>query len=153
MHLAILIPIACSRALGMQTHQIPDWQITSSSQWDANHAAVQGRLFFQAAGNKQGAWSARKNDINQWLQINLGCNGNTVTRVATQGRNAYNQWVTKYALQYSGDGLHFHFYKEKGQLKNKVNLDLYFIRVVDSLYGLRSLYDFKGVILGGCFLV
>ena len=109
----------------MQNRAISNWQVTASSQWNANHAAIQGRLFYPAAGSKQGAWSARTNDVNQWLQINLSCNDNIVTRVATQGRNAGNQWVTKYMLQYSTDGVHFQYYKLQGQAQNKVNLDPY----------------------------
>ena len=41
-----------------------------------------------------------------------------VTRVATQGRNAaYIQWVTKYKLQYSDDGVNFQYYQENGAIK------------------------------------
>jgi len=40
-----------------------------------------------------------------------------VTRVATQGRNAaYSQWVTKYKLQYSDDGVNFQYYQENGAI-------------------------------------
>ena len=104
----------------MEDRGISNWQITSSSQWDSNHAAIQGRLFFQAAGRKRGAWSARANNINQWLQIDLGCEDNIVTRVATQGRNAINQWVTKYMLQYSNNDAHFEYYREQGRSQIKV---------------------------------
>jgi len=46
-----------------------------------------------------------------------------VTRVATQGRySVYNQWVTKYKLQYSDDGVNFQYYKEQGQTTDKVIL-------------------------------
>ena len=110
----------CNHALGMEDRGISNWQITSSSQWDSNHAAIQGRLFFQAAGRKRGAWSARANNINQWLQIDLGCGDNIVTRVATQGRNAFNQWVTKYMLQYSNNDAHFEYYREQGRSQIKV---------------------------------
>ncbi|XP_027044413.1 uncharacterized protein LOC113672335 [Pocillopora damicornis] len=110
----------CNHALGMEDRGISNWQITSSSQWDSNHAAIQGRLFFQAAGRKRGAWSARANNINQWLQIDLGCEDNIVTRVATQGRNAINQWVTKYMLQYSNNDAHFEYYREQGRSQIKV---------------------------------
>ncbi|XP_078357479.1 uncharacterized protein LOC144642389 [Oculina patagonica] len=108
----------CQDAIGMENYAIPDGQISASSQWDANHAAIQGRLHFKAGGGKQGAWSARSNDVNQWLQINLN-NYIRVTHVASQGRNAANQWVTKYKLQYSNDGVTFQDYKEQGQSARK----------------------------------
>ena len=42
---------------------------------------------------------------------------NEVTRLATQGRNGYSQWVTKYKLQYSDDGVNFQYYWEHGAIK------------------------------------
>ena len=103
----------------MESGVITEGQISASSQWDVNHAAVQGRLHFKAGRGKQGAWSARTNDVNQWLQINL--NGYfTLTQVASQGRNDHNQWVTKYKVQYSTDGTNFQYYQEQG--KDKVNV-------------------------------
>ena len=104
----------------MESRAISDGQISASSQWDANHAAIQGRLHFQAGGGKAGGWSARSNDANQWLQVDLGSEFTKVTRVATQGRNALNQWVTKYKLEYSKDGVHFQYYREQGKNENKV---------------------------------
>ena len=107
----------------MENYAISNGQISASSQWDVNHAAIQGRLYFKAGGGKQGAWSAGANDVNQWLQVNL----NTYTRVthiASQGRNAADQWVTKYTLAYSNDGSNFQDYKEEGQSAAKVSSQL-----------------------------
>ena len=104
----------------MENYEIPDEQISASSQWDADHAASQGRLNYKASGNKQGGWSARTNDQNQWLQIDLGDMNTTVTGLATQGRNANNQWVTEYKLQHSNDGVNFQYYKEHGQSDDEV---------------------------------
>ena len=99
----------------MENGAISDGQIRASSQWDANHAAIQGRLHFKEGGGKQGAWSARRNDGNQWLQIDLG-SYTRVTHIATQERNSnrHRQWVTKYKLQYSNNGAKFQYYREKG---------------------------------------
>ena len=116
----------------MEDGAISDAQISASSQWDANHAAKQGRLHFQAVSGKAGSWSAKANDRNQWLQIDLGNQHAKVTRVATQGRNAYSQWVTKYKLQYSDDGVNFQYYQENGAIKvsyaffHKTNIDYIF---------------------------
>ena len=109
----------CTASLGMETRLIKDAQITASSEWDSNHAAIQARLHFKAGGGKQGAWSARSNDANQWIQVALG-SYTKLTGIATQGRNGHSQWVTKYQLQYSDDGVHFHYYKESGQRSPKV---------------------------------
>ena len=105
----------------MDSGAIADSQISASSQWDNNHAAQQARLHFKKSGNKRGAWSARKNDLNQWLQVDLG-SYTRVTGVATQGRNGYAQWVTEYRLQYSDDGVIFKFYKEPHHTSPKVCL-------------------------------
>ena len=64
-------------------------------------------------------------DADQWLQIDLFSLGNKYTRitgVATQGRRneRYQQWVSKYKLQYSNDGVNFRYYKEQGQTADKV---------------------------------
>lgn len=113
----------CQGALGMESRTIKNAQITASSQWDQNHAAIQGRLNFQTSGIKQGAWSARFNDKNQWLQIDLQAVYTKVTAVASQGRHQSNQWVTKYTLQFSNDGIFFQNYREEGKTVDEVGLD------------------------------
>ena len=103
----------------MENGLIKDAQITASSQYDGNHAAKQGRLNFQAGGGKAGGWSARTNNGSQWIQVALP-SYTKITRCSTQGRNGFNQWVTKYKLQYSGDGVTLHYYHEPGQSSPKV---------------------------------
>ena len=116
----ILKPLECQEALGMKNGAIVDGQISASTQWDSQHAPIQGRLDFKAIPGKAGSWSARSNNVNQWLQVDLGSQDTKVTRVATQGRNAHAQWVTKYKLQYSDDGVNFQYYREPGQNVDKV---------------------------------
>ena len=99
----------------MENGAISDGQISASSQLDSSHAVTQARLHFKATAGKAGSWSARNNDVNQWLQIDLGSRHSSVTRVASQGRNDSLQWVTKYKLQYSHDGVNFQYYREQGQ--------------------------------------
>ena len=111
----------CSTPLGLESRRIKDAQVTASSQWDGNHAAIQGRLNFKAGGGKQGGWSARQNNKNQWIQVALG-SYTKLTSIATQGRNAQSQWVTAYKLQYSEDGVNFYYYKVPGQSSPKVNV-------------------------------
>ena len=106
----------------MENGAIPNGQVTASSQWDDNHAAIQGRLQFKAITWKAGSWSARRNGPYESLQVDLGSQYTKVTRVATQGRNAYAQWVTKYKLQYSNDGVNFQNYRKPGKTADRVNI-------------------------------
>lgn len=109
----------------MESGAILDTQITASSVHDDRYAASYGRLHFQHHNNEMGAWAADRNDNQQWLQIDLGSEYFSVTRVATQGRNSnpgVQQWVTKYKLQYSDDGAIFQYYREQGKNTEKVKL-------------------------------
>ena len=106
-------------ALGMESQTIEDAQISASSQLDGNHSAIQGRLHLTRNGQKQGGWTALTDDRNQWLQVDLNTFAR-VTVVATQGRNRFKEWVTKYSLQYSDDGVTFTFYKEPDSNSEKV---------------------------------
>ena len=105
--------------VGMESGSISDFQISASSQRDDNYAASRARLNIKMNGVKQGGWSPLRNDNNQWLQVDLGIY-TTVTSVATQGRDGFDEWVIKYWLQYSVDGVIYHFYKEKGETSSKV---------------------------------
>ena len=93
---------------------------SASSHLDSNHPAIGGRLQCETNSGKEGSWSAGNNDVNQWLQVDLGSRYTKVTRVATQGKKDVAQWVTKYKLQYSNDGGNFQFYREEGQTVDKV---------------------------------
>ena len=55
----------------MESTDIFDSQISSSSDWDAHHAARNARLNFQAVSDRSGARSAGSNDANQWLQVDF----------------------------------------------------------------------------------
>ncbi|XP_068737215.1 EGF-like repeat and discoidin I-like domain-containing protein 3 [Montipora capricornis] len=109
----------CQQPLGMEFGAIKDAQIQASSEYDLNHAAIQGRLNFQKSEEKRGAWTAKRSDSNQWLQIDLQGLFTEVTAVASQGRNDFKQWVTKYKLQYSNDGVTFRYFREEGQTVDK----------------------------------
>ncbi|XP_073230154.1 lactadherin-like [Porites lutea] len=110
----------CNDALGMESGTISDAQVKASTEWDNNHAAIQGRLHYLAKPGKAGSWSAKFNNLDQWLQIDLGSRYTKITGLATQGRNAYTQWVTKYKVQYSDDGVNFQYYSEQGVIKEFV---------------------------------
>ena len=103
----------------MEDYRITADQILASSQFDIFHGATQGRLHIKASGHYQAGWSAAVNDLDQWFQIDLRIK-TSITAVATQGRPAFNQWVTKYKLQYSSDGNSFQVYKQQGEKPDKV---------------------------------
>ncbi|XP_022779915.1 polycystic kidney disease protein 1-like 2 isoform X2 [Stylophora pistillata] len=109
----------CQTALGMENYGIPNERVQASSEWKFDKA-IHGRLHFQSRSGNQGAWSAKTKDANQWLQIDLGSVFTKVTGVATQGRYMYDQWVTKYKVQFSNGGSTFTNYKEPGQAADKV---------------------------------
>ena len=106
----------------MESGAIADEQISASSEFDPSYSAKYGRLHLKGKPGNAGCWSSSTLDTNQWLQIDLANDRTSVSRVATQGRNDYNQFVTKYQLQYSEDGLTFHYYSEQGQGQAKVIL-------------------------------
>ncbi|XP_073247189.1 uncharacterized protein [Porites lutea] len=111
----------CEEALGMGDGEISNGQVIASSQLDAEHAAINGRLNAIRTSNKVGSWSPYTNNVKQWLQIDRGSQERTlVAKIATQGENAKSTWVTHYRLQYSDNGDKFNVYKEQGQGKDKV---------------------------------
>ena len=101
----------------MESGAISDGQVKASTDWDMNHAAIQGRLHYLSKPGKAGSWSAKFNNLDQWLQIDLGNLNTTITSLATQGRDGYGQWVTKYKVQYSDNGANFQYYTEQGVIK------------------------------------
>ena len=147
--------LECQYAVGMESGNISDGQISASSewnttdyadqyrvattyyanQWDATHYAHQGRLQFKADGVRGGAWSAAENDVNPWLQVDLVSNFTRVTGLSTQGRDDYDWWVIEYKLLYSSyQNSNFENYKEMGHTVAKVNTPLLFFlstRVMD----------------------
>ncbi|XP_072016973.1 lactadherin-like [Amphiura filiformis] len=112
-----LLAAACQARLGIEDGRIPDNQLTASTVWgDGNWGPSNGRLNHQTQYPTGGSWSAKYNDANQWIQVDLGVL-HSVTGVLTQGR-AYNvddrfsgggsccpHWVTNFKVQYSSDGM------------------------------------------------
>ena len=103
----------------MENKEIPVANIRVSSQMDEDHGAKEARLNSKADGNMGGGWSAMSNNFNQWLQVDIGDNSR-VTGVATQGMNGNDQWVSRYRIQYSSDGVTFEFYNATEDSSAKV---------------------------------
>ena len=96
----------------MESRKITDGQITASTELNASHGATNGRLNFTAAGGKTGAWSALRNDVHQWLQVDLGAK-TEVTGIQIQGRQDLNQWVRSFTISYSSDGTTYKPYQNR----------------------------------------
>ena len=99
----------CADALGMESGDIPDSALKSSSDYNQYFGAERSRLDEKKTGSYYGGWASKHADVGQWLQIDLG-KTSKVTRIATRGREDANWWVTKYRLTYS-DGGQFQSYK------------------------------------------
>ncbi|KAL9964355.1 hypothetical protein ACROYT_G027986 [Oculina patagonica] len=87
-------------AFGLESGAITNQQMTAFSQYDVNHGPENARLNHVADGRKMGAWSAVKNEKEQWLKVDFGRNVK-ITKFATQGRQDLDQWVKTYKLSFS----------------------------------------------------
>ena len=102
--------------LGFEDRRLPNPVIRASSYYNYYCGPWNARLNQRRAGRNGGAWCAKKRDRGQWLQMDFG--GLTrVTRIATQGRQNSDQWVTSYYVSYSRKGRRFIPYREKGRTK------------------------------------
>ena len=103
-------------SLGMEDGRIHDAAMSASTIDSKPCAPKRGRLNLVASSGYVGSWCTKSNNNKQWLQIDLGT-PTTVTKVATQGRQDYNQWVTSYSLSYSLTGSYWVQYTERGKKK------------------------------------
>ena len=127
---SILAPEKFTQPLGMEDSKIADEAITTSSVLDESHGPSRSRLNTKPEGEQMGAWAAKDNDENQWLQVDLGKTVE-VTRVGTQGSgDSAEHRVTSYTLSVSQDGEDFQLYKENGEEKV---LDVAFLHLIINL--------------------
>ena len=85
--------------LGLEDGRVPDQVMTASSYNNIYDAPWNARLNRRRYSRFGGGWSPRRNDRNRWLQIDFQAM-TKVTRVATQGMQNANYWVTKYYIKY-----------------------------------------------------
>ena len=71
-------------------------------------------MFANFIGN-DGGWIAHPNNrYGSWFQVEFR-RWTKVTRISTQGRQDEDNWVTKYHVTYSYDGIFFKDYEENGK--------------------------------------
>lgn len=95
----------------MQDGRITRSHVSATSMYNSHYAPWNGRLQEINHGSVRGAWIARVNNRNQWVQIDLEAN-TRVKAIATQGRYDANQWVTQYKLFYGPQPGKLTVYKE-----------------------------------------
>ncbi|XP_068726466.1 uncharacterized protein [Montipora capricornis] len=106
----------CNRPMGLQNGRIKNHMITASSFHDINHGPFLARLHGRRRGRYMGAWSAKYNNRYQYLQVDFG-GASKIVRIAMQGRQDANQWVTQFYLSHSMDRVHFVEYMERNSRK------------------------------------
>ena len=127
----------CSiHALGMENNLLPNSAITASSVWPhPGHESWLARLNnVPIIGMSSGSWSAASNEAGQWLQIDLG-EERLVTKLATQGRPSWDQWVTSYTILFSSHNVKWEEYKENDFVKVCDALVLFFSRGIFRIRG------------------
>ena len=105
-------------ALGFEEGIIKDSQITASSEHSRAYAAKNARLNFQGEVGRSAAWSAGRNNDQQWLQVDLQYQV-VLTGISSQGRIncECNQWVKSYTVSYSINRTYFIDFKQNGDIK------------------------------------
>ena len=91
--------------LGFEDKRITDGHLTASTYYNHNLSPWHGRL------NNRWSWSVRLRRVGQWFQVNF-VELMRIKGVATQGRQNAAQWVKRYTVSYSVDGMNFVPYKE-----------------------------------------
>ena len=117
----------------MRSGAIKRAQITASSMVNKYHAPSLARLGRTKRGRYVGAWCARHNNHNQWFKVDFG-KPMKITKIVTQGRQDYGQWVTRYLLSSSQDGVHWSLYRYKSN--DKVD-EKHFMSVDYARYNVR----------------
>ena len=104
------------KPLGIQNGKIPNNAITASSYYNRYYVPLRGRFKQPKQGPYAGAWAAKVNNGQQWLQVRFK-RPKKVVAVAIQGRQDFNQWVTLFYLSSSVDGVYFAKYVKNGATK------------------------------------
>ena len=113
----------CLNPLGMQDGRILDSAITASSYYRRRSAPDRARLHMAlpdayVTGGFTGGWCQYpSSQYYQWLQVDFGYVA-SVGKIATQGKQEFDFWVTKYFLSYKRDvNSKLLLYRQHGNVK------------------------------------
>ena len=95
--------LPCREKLGVESGNIINDQLTSSSDLNNGAGKQQWRLKQLPKLDVPGGWVALHGDEHPWLQISL-YRQTQITGIILQGRQDEDQWVTSYKVQTSLDG-------------------------------------------------
>lgn len=112
----------------MEDERIQDGQITASTSYGSHLAAIYSRLNHTT---NQGGWAPSRSDLDQWIQVDFGV-PRMVSGIVLQGKNTHNQWVTKYKVDFSDDGISFTYVKDVDNVTEMVRslLDLLLLSLI-----------------------
>ena len=103
----------CEDELGMQDKTVPDGAITATSYDSASTEPKYARLFVKAENGHSGGWCSKDNQPGHFVKVDFKA-AVKINRVALQGREDADQWVTTFSLSYSqDDGLYTEYEKGK----------------------------------------
>ena len=111
-----LLGALCNTPLGLQSGRLPNSKITASSERSIYYAARLGRLGRKKQGRYMGGWGARLKNSYQWLKVDFG-RVLKITKILTQGRQDYSEWVRYFKVSSSLDGYHWQYYRYKNSDK------------------------------------
>lgn len=96
------------------TGYIQDSHIEASSRYSKATSAQNSRLYLHSLADRIGGWRPKTNDLNQWIEIDLG----PITKVniiATQGEQGADRWVESFSVSSSSDAVFWDFYRQRGR--------------------------------------
>ena len=100
----------------MEDGRILDSQITGSSFYNNTSRYHLARLNNKKTTHHSGAWRPKDSDSNEWLKIDF-LTSTLITNILTQGEEGSLNYVEKFTVSISNNGILFHPYKEDGQIK------------------------------------
>ena len=83
-----------------------DDRIRASSEYNSDHSVKGGQSNKIMENNHSSAWCASASDKNPWIEVSFPENY-LITGVSIQGSGDCNQYVTKFRVLYSNDGINY----------------------------------------------
>ena len=139
-----LIAGNCNAPLGMEDGRITDDQISASTSYDENNALFSygpenARLNRCKQNITSGAWSSELNDTYLWIQVDLMV-PTWIVGVKTQGRHGnYLQWVTKFKVQYSENGMEWMYVQQNEEDIVSLSLFCFFFVVANKVMSMETI--------------